>query len=187
MNKRFESIVEAVPAIASAIEPFQSEQVQVEVVRALLATMQEQPDAIGENRRTFTDNKPLPQKLNGQSRGKSKRISISLDKNLNLENPGGTSFRDFSNRVSPKNNQEKLLTSVYWLEFERMPETDATVEQVVTCFSHMSWRQPTNPKNALAVVASEKGWLDTSNANDLRVTISGKNHIEYDMGALQSE
>ncbi|MCO5216708.1 MAG: hypothetical protein M9934_02540 [Thermomicrobiales bacterium] len=178
MSDTFAQVLSRLPQIAEALVPFDTEPLKLEVLRALLASIDPGSDQEG----PLTPSVKTASNNGGTRKSRSRsKVSIGLDKQLDLSNPAGISFKTFAEEAAPRNNQEKLLTAVYWLESERLPEAPVTVEQVVTCFNHMSWRQPTNPRNALAVVASEKGWLDTSNASDLRVTISGKNRVEHDM------
>jgi len=55
------------------------------------------------------------------------------------------------------------------------------VDHIYTCFKEATWKVPPNLANSLAVTANRKGWSNTEDTRDLRVTVSGENLVEHDL------
>lgn len=113
---------------------------------------------------------------------KRKAGALSLDKALDLRPKGVQSFADFATAKAPNTINERNVVSVYWLT--RIAGHDgATVDQVYTCYKDRAWRLPANPRNKLAVTASTKAWIDTSDMESITVTVGGENFVEHDLPA----
>jgi hypothetical protein len=112
--------------------------------------------------------------------GKSKKISYSIDKSLNLKPTGKTSFSDFASQKSPITDREKVVVCVYYLQ-NKIGEKPIDINHVYTCYKSINWRLPSDLVSVLRWVASQKGWLDTSDSADIKMTTHGDNLIEHDL------
>jgi hypothetical protein len=103
------------------------------------------------------------------------------DKTLDLYPSGKTSFEDFVTEKSPHDRQqEHNVLAVYWLL--QIAEIDAVgPDQVFTCYRKVSWKLPPDLRNSLQKTAYEKGWLDTQEMNDIKITPPGLNFVERDL------
>jgi hypothetical protein len=106
--------------------------------------------------------------------------TLSLVKDLNLRPSGKQAFRDFATEKSPTSHLERCATAVYYLTHVLERET-VGVNDVYTCFKDQGWRVPADLKNTLQSAASHRGWLDTSDIEDIRVVPAGENLIEHDL------
>lgn len=122
-----------------------------------------------------------PKKKKGNVRKSTKRKpSNSIVKKLNLNPSNEKTFKDFVTEKKPSTNYEKSVTCVYYLQ-NILKNTPITVNHVFTCFKIVEWRVPSNLRNILHWVASQKGWLDTSNTEDIKITTHGENLIDHDL------
>lgn len=191
---KYQLIIEKLPEIAEAVNVFESEAVQVQVVAQILEALKGSADS------GFTDfsvGQPLPnidgqavglvngengKKVSRKSSGGKSKQALTIDKDLDLVKGGTPGFEEFAESKKPSNNGEKNLVAVYWLINMRKPEAPATLDQVYTCFREVGWRVPEDLRNSLAQ-AGTKGWLDTRSASDLKVTIGGENHVLHTMNS----
>lgn len=186
------------PEIAKAVNEFKSEQVQQLAFRALLRTLAgEASGSVDEDaadneagagivpvkrqRRRAVAKKP-DASPGSRATTRAKVAAPTLDKTLNLRPAGAQSFKEFVAEKLPRDNNERNLASVYYLE-RIAGVTGVNVNQVYTGYKEASWRVPGNLRNALAVTASTKGWINTKNMDALTVTPAGENHIEHDLPA----
>ena len=80
----------------------------------------------------------------------------------------------------PANFNERNLALVYYFEV-CLGITSIEVDHVLAAYDECGWKPPAQPDNSLAVTASKKNWLDTSDLKAIRLTHSGRNAVEYDM------
>jgi hypothetical protein len=119
-------------------------------------------------------------KRKGKGKGRSsKSKSVGIDKNLSLRPKGKTSFKDFATEKAPSDHYEKTAVAVYWLVTEA--GVAATAEAVNTCYQHVEWKRPADLRNALAQTASKKGWLDTSDKDEVKLTVPGEDYVKHDL------
>lgn len=113
-----------------------------------------------------------------KGKGKSKSI-IALDKTLNLSPSGKQSFVQFAAEKSPSSVKQKCVVAVYYLrdiiELEKV-----SVSAVYTAFKTIGWVIPADLKNTLQQAGSE-GWLDTSDAEDIKLASMGENLVEHSL------
>ncbi len=57
------------------------------------------------------------------------------------------------------------------------------MNHVFTGMKHLSLRIPPDIAQVMRSVASEKGYLDTSNTEDVKLAIAGENFVEHDLPA----
>jgi hypothetical protein len=141
-------------------------------------TVQEGLDSGTPNTKKKTAKKTAAMKK-GHTKGKVKSTP-SIVKDLNLKPKGEEPFDAFAGDKKPASNHEKCAVSVYYLR-QKLGLSQVSADHVYTCFKHMKWRVPANLPNALQVTASVRGWLDTSNMEDIKVTTIGENLIEHDL------
>jgi hypothetical protein len=110
----------------------------------------------------------------------SKKTSISIDKDLNLKPKGKRSLADFVAEKKPNSNLEKITIFVYYLKHDLNIER-INPSHVFTCFKDQNWRVPADLVNAMQFTASQKGWLDTSDMENVIITTIGENHVEHDL------
>jgi len=113
-------------------------------------------------------------------KGKAKKTALSLDKTLNLKPGGKTSFADFAAKKNPSSDREKVVLCVYYL-LNELGKKPVGINQVYTCFKSINWRVPADLVGTLHWVSSQKGWLDTSDSSDIKMTTHGENLMEHDL------
>ena len=202
----YERLKAEIPEIAKAVNEFKSEQVQQQAFQALLGALgMEVPDEPGDKahegdagdaragavqtprrrqRRKVTPAAKDPGTNGVTPRGPARRKAAapSFDDALNLRPKGGQSFEEFADAKKPANFDERNLVSVYYLT--RVAKTGpATVDQVYTCYKDRSWRLPADPRNSLATTAFKRGWPNTKNMDDIKLSMPGENHVEHDLPA----
>lgn len=133
----------------------------------------EPPPAISKPVRTKNTNK---KNAKGSAKTKS---SPSIVKDLNLNPEGKKSFKDFIQDKQPTTNQQKCTVSLYYLRFE-LGIDSITINHVFTCYKTANWRVA-DLYNVLVLTASRKGWVDTSNMENIGITTHGENLVEHDL------
>lgn len=113
---------------------------------------------------------------------KSTDVSGQLLKDLNLMQEGEVEgLREFYKRYIAKNNFEKTLIFAYYLQNVKGIE-NININHIFTCYRHIpSIKVPNHLKQNLFDIAHRKGWLDTSNIESIKVSISGMNYLEHDL------
>ena len=119
----------------------------------------------------------------GKAKGKAKKkvkAPLSMVRDLNLKPKGKKSLDDFVDGKKPTSIYEKCTVVAYYLKHELgLPAVSAN--HVFTCFKHMKWRVPADLLNSLAYTASQFGWLDTRDRENISVSTMGENLIEHDL------
>ncbi|MGA9396943.1 MAG: hypothetical protein WBV22_01680 [Anaerolineaceae bacterium] len=110
---------------------------------------------------------------------KKAKLSLSIVKDLNLKPSGKKSFKQFVQEKLPKDNQEKCTVAIYYMKHE-LGVDKITIDHIHTCCKDVGWRTA-SLYNDLARTASRKGWIDTSEMSDIRITTLGDNFVEYDL------
>jgi len=110
----------------------------------------------------------------------SKAQPVSLVKDLNLKPKDATSFDTMVAEKAPQSLYERCTLAVYYLKNE-ISAPAVSASHVYTCFKHMRWKLPTDLGNTLSYTASQHGWLDTSDMQDLKITAIGENLVEHDL------
>ena len=104
---------------------------------------------------------------------KKSKIVLKQIKDLDLRPKGRPSAIDFAASKQPTNAKQKCTLAVYYVS--RVLELEPiSVGHVYTFFKELSWPTPSDLMNTLHQAGSE-GWLDTANAEDLKVTTRGEN------------
>lgn len=119
-------------------------------------------------------------KTKAKATKKAKTI-LSMDKSLNLNPPGKQPAAQFAAEKSPTNAKQKCVVAAYYLR-DVIQVEKVNAAGVLTFFKHLQWPVPADLKNILQQ-AGTAGWLDTSDSDDIKITSSGENLVEYDLPA----
>ncbi|GAH04450.1 unnamed protein product, partial [marine sediment metagenome] len=117
-------------------------------------------------------------KKGSKPKTKAKRPSIVRD--LNLRPKGKKSFKDFFAEKTPRVGGQTYVVCVYYLE-KLLGLKNISIDHVYTCMKEVKRKPPNNLSNAMAIVSSRKGWIDTSNVLDITITVPGENLVEHDL------
>jgi hypothetical protein len=186
--KEYEALVKRLPEVAEVVNRFKSDSVQQKAFELLLSKLGfEQGETGGRiprpRARKAAKAPPASLDNNGtgaKGKGRKKSSVPSLVKSLDLRPGGKSPFNDLVLEKQPKSNNEKSLLIVHFLR--GFPGVDAvTLDHVFTVYRDQGWRVPANLRNQLQVMASTKGWLDTSEGSDIKVTVKGENYVNHDM------
>lgn len=116
----------------------------------------------------------------GRASKKTKSI-IAMDKTLNLSPSGKKSALQFQEEKSPTSVLQKCVVAAYYLR-EILEIDSVSVSAVLTFFKTVGWKVPADLRNTLQQ-AGTKGWLDTADGEDIKITSMGENLIEHDLSA----
>lgn len=183
----FEDLLSRMDSIAEAVNKFKTEGAQIRAFEALLDAAEVTSN--GSTRRTSstatprkrTSSREAGSSTNGASaRPKRRAGQPHVDAALNFRPKGVTPFTDFLVDKAPTTNDEKCLVALYWL-LHTAKQKPVGVDQVFTAFREAKWKVPPNLRNTLAVIKSKKGWMETSNMDDLQTTVIGDNYILHDL------
>ena len=105
--------------------------------------------------------------------------SYEIVKDLILTAEGDKpSLKEFYSKKDPKSNYERNLVFCYYLlkVKERKP---IGINHIYTCYKEV--RQRVGMLSVSLSETSKKGWLDTANMNDIKLTIRGEGYVEHDL------
>ncbi len=71
--------------------------------------------------------------------------------------------------------------AVYWLEKEAGMSSGITADHINTCYKAAGWKRPSNLGNAVAVTSTRKGWLDTSDGGNIKLTVPGEDFVTHEL------
>jgi hypothetical protein len=97
---------------------------------------------------------------------------------LNLRPKGKESLKDFAAKFQIKTSEELSLLIIYYLK-ETLQET-VTIAHIYTCLKELGKKIPTHLKQVLTNNKNTKHWIDLSDWNDIKFSVSGMNYIEHD-------
>jgi hypothetical protein len=124
--------------------------------------------------------------LNATSSSKPKNTSsykppvMSIVKELNLRPEGKQSWRDFYASKQPSTQEHTITAAIYYLKCI-LDVDKLTPQHVFTCFKDVSVRTPKNLPQTIRDIAKRKGWLDTSDRGNIKITNHGENFVEHDL------
>jgi hypothetical protein len=181
-------LLDAMPSIAKAVNIFSSDAVQQKAFAVLMnalgveAEVEESKERPARKtkikrvtkRAATTDKVAKPRKAQaGPPKFKSE---------LNLRPKGKKSLKDFVAEKKPKTNEERFAVMIYYLE-KTLQEKTIDRNHIYTCFKELNVKFPLQIDAVLRNAARRKGWFDTSNSSDLRITTRGENFVEHDLPA----
>jgi hypothetical protein len=188
----FEALLTEMPRIAEAVNSFTDPGVQRQAFEALVAsfrgdgaTATKEPPSTSRTPKRQT-RKRAERKRSEGGETKPRTSGPKQVKELDFTPKGKTSFGDFVTEKQPKSQDDKNVVSVYWL-IEHAVVTPVTIDHVYTCYREQNWPLPTDMANRLALTASRKRFLNTSNYDDIRLTPTGTNHVEHKLPPKKSE
>lgn len=108
------------------------------------------------------------------------KVQLSVVKDLNLKKDGTTpSLRDFFAQKSPQTFLEQNVLFVYYLQ--RLREIpNITQNHIYTSYKEVNLRVPGAFYQSLLDTRT-RGWIDTANTEDIRITTVGENFVEHDL------
>jgi hypothetical protein len=110
----------------------------------------------------------------------SKPPIMAIVKDLNLRPEGKTSFREFYSQKKPNTQEQAVTVAVYYLK--RVLELEkVTAEQVFTCFKDVERKTPKHMPQTIRDTAKRRGWVDTSERGNIKITNHGENVVEHDL------
>ncbi|HLX62690.1 MAG TPA: hypothetical protein VKX17_15535 [Planctomycetota bacterium] len=183
-DNRLNEMLAQMPEVAKAVNAFSSEAVQQRVLEALLSSMGLPKSEISPSRPPATQLEPAvantgEPRSHGKKRAPSKTI-LTIVKDLNLKPKGKESLAEFYSKKAPANNYEKFAVFVYYLQriLELAP---ITCDHIHTCFKAVPLKTPSSLSQQLRNCAHKSGWIDTANAEDVKITTLGENIVEHDL------
>ena len=129
---------------------------------------------------SVTQRKKKKPKRKKVSRPKTKAKRPSIVRGLNLHPKGKKPFKDFFAEKTPRVGEQTYVVCVYYLE-KLLGLKNISIDHVYTCMKEVKRKPPNNLSNAMAIVSSRKGRIDTSNFLDITITVPGENLVEYDL------
>ena len=106
----------------------------------------------------------------------------SLAKDLDLLGKDkGVSLKAFiASYLTPKSAMEWNLLFVYYLQ--KILEIPAVgIDQIYTCYKHLSVKSPNNLYQSLLDTAHRKGSINTDSVDSITITMVGENLVEHEM------
>jgi len=115
------------------------------------------------------------------------RASGFLVKDLDLSGAGKAErLKDFYESYKAQSNFERNLIFVYYLQHKlNLPEI--SIAHVFTCYREVGAKVPAALQQSLWDTTNRRGWIDTSAATDIKVTVAGMNYIEHDMQKVSAD
>ena len=106
----------------------------------------------------------------------------SIVKTLDLS--GGSTcerLKEFYAKYEAKSNFDKNLIFIYYLD-HKLGLSGITVDHIFTCYRDIPGiKVPEALRQSLLDTNNRKGWIDTSDTDNLKVTTPGVNYLEHDM------
>ena len=179
-----QTIREGLKSIASAVNRTFSN--DVKTVRVITVngqdslTAEEVEQVLDEETEAYQDEVQESDRPNPTSKPRKPRKAPSYShvKELNLMPQGQEAFTDFFQRKAPADSQEAVTVTVFWLR--TIAELEGIgINHIYTCFKEAKYSVPTDIAGVCRNTASRKGWLDTSDTADIKVTTQGENLVEH--------
>lgn len=109
----------------------------------------------------------------------SKVESYEIVKDLILTAEGDKpSLKQFYAEKNPKSNYERNVVFCYYLQKIKIIKPIG-INHIYTCYKEV--KQRTGSISVSLSETSRKGWLDTSDMSDIKITPRGENYVEYDL------
>lgn len=102
--------------------------------------------------------------------------SYILIKELDLSPKNKESLKDFISKHTPANGQMYNLCFVYYLQTV-LELQGITPNHIYTCYKNLNVKFPSNIYQSIADTSKRKGWINTSNMNDITITTLGENAL----------
>jgi len=181
VNRTFQPEIRIIKVLGAGngVDQKLAEELQREVIDAELA----------ENEGELEETIESSEKSKGRTNRQRKFPAYSFVNDLNLRPEGKPSLREFYEEKKPADNQQLLTVIVYYLH--RVLGTESvSVNHVYTSLkglSDLGVRVPPDIPNILRKTSNRKGWLDSSDSDNLRTTVPGDNFVEQDLPRAKSQ
>jgi hypothetical protein len=115
----------------------------------------------------------------GDAKPKRRRRSAGpgVVKDLTLRPGGKTPFATFATEKKPRTHGEKEAVALYWLQHDGGVTEGVTAAHVNTCYQEAGWARPADLVADLYLTASRKGWIDTSDMENITLTTRGEDIV----------
>lgn len=111
------------------------------------------------------------------SSNKRKGKTYSNLGNLNLNPKGKESLNDFVSQFTSLSGLKYNAIFVYYLE-KIVQEKSITADHIYTCYKWIKVAPPSNLYQSMMDTSARYAWIDTSDINNLKITLGGENMVE---------
>lgn len=119
-----------------------------------------------------------------QSSKKAKTVTnketLSIDKNLNLRPKDKKSFKEFYEEKQPGPAGDFNTVAIYYLT-KILELSSINLNHIYTCYKEVNKKVPTAFAQSIFDIASRKGYIDSSDMNNLKLPLRGENFVEHDL------
>ncbi|WP_137719243.1 hypothetical protein [Methylobacillus flagellatus] len=128
------------------------------------------------------------QKSSGRKKASAGGAQPSIVKDLDLSGKAKEveRLKDFHTSFTITSNLERNLVFMYYLQ-HKIEVSPITPDHVFTCYRDVGVKVPTALVQSLRDASNRRGWLDTANTNDLKVTTPGMNYLEHDLPKAKTD
>ena len=194
----FDRLLAAMPSIAKAVNEFQSEDVQRNAFAALVQAMgvtsldvkHHRDQRVRDNGHDGHPESPAPDTNRSEAASETKngkrprkpavKRGLSVAKDVDLRPSGKQAFRDFAAEKDPTGLYERNTAAVFYLE-QTLGLSNIGAPHVLAAYRECSWKEPGSLAQSIRDTAAKKGWLDSSDGNNLSTTPRGRNLIIHDL------
>jgi hypothetical protein len=117
-----------------------------------------------------------------QKKGPRRSSGFTLVNDLDLK-----TLREFFQAKKPTNGFEKNVIFVYYLQQTLGMKNGITADHVYTCYKSVGEKFPAALRQNLIDTARRKGWIDTRDTNNIRLSTIGENLVEHDLPRVAPE
>ena len=103
---------------------------------------------------------------------------MKIDPDLNLMPKGKVSLEEFYASVLIKSSADHFLFFAYYL-ISKLELENVNLNHIYTCFKEVKAKIPEHFRQAATDVQNKKGWLNTNDKDDIKLTQKGENEIEF--------
>ena len=196
-DDQLSKLLDEMPRIAEAVNGFASADVQRQAFDVLIGAalrqlpQEAQPSNADENepaersqparaKQKATRSKSGTKPGATKSSKKGKLSAPPVDPSLDIRPANGVSLPDFADQKKPNNMQNQSMVIIYWLRHHANC-AEIGISQIYTCFKQMGWKAPPNLRKQLHNISFKKKWLDTSDVENVSMTITGEQHVDHDL------
>lgn len=124
--------------------------------------------------------KDMVVKKERKPKGPSRKEGYDIVKDLVLTGEGDKpSLKEFYSDKSPRVNYDRNAVFCYYLQ--KIKEIRPIgINHIYTCYKEVN-RRVGDLIVSLSETSTKKGWLETSNMSDIRITIRGEGYVEHDL------
>jgi hypothetical protein len=109
-----------------------------------------------------------------------KAPSYSFVKDLDLHPSGKPSFKEFFGEKAPPDQQTQFAVIVYYLT-QVLELTNVGVNHLFSCLSEVNENVPTDIAQIARNTSKRKGWIDTADSTNLKLTTKGLNYVKLEL------